>query len=185
MKRTGFYVSREWPEPSESEPLPKVLSHHKAGKEFLDEVQKANVDLRNHIRNYNDFVNLIYKLRERVIHAEELKEIGFFTDFKMSSAILIDSDIDGIIRTCGDRPGPYRKISEWGVYKNVIPSTNKNYYYLNPYYFAKSATRLLTQFADKYLKLVGHGKFLDKLDANDGFLQEANSFQQHSLRGME
>jgi hypothetical protein len=169
-----------------SDNIPSRISlNYKVGKEFLDEVQKANINLRDHIRSHNDFVNLIYRLRERVIHAEGLKEIGFFTDFNMSSIILIDSDIDGSIRTCGDRPGPYRKISEWGVYKYVIPETNKNYYYLNPYYFAKSATRRLIQFADEYLKLVGHGKFLDNLNANDTFFQEINAFQQYSLRGIE
>jgi hypothetical protein len=100
--------------PSDNFPS-RISLNNKVGKEFLDEVQRVNISLRNHIRSYNGFINLIYKLRERVIHAEGLKEIGFFTAFKVSSAILIDSEIEGAIRTRSDRPGPYGKISEWGV----------------------------------------------------------------------
>jgi hypothetical protein len=90
-----------------------------------------------------------------------------------------------MIRTCGDKLGPYKKLSEWGVYKYVVPSTDTNYFYLNPYYFAKSATRQLLQFADEYLKLAGHKKFLDSLSPNDSFSEEIKAFEMDSLRGVE
>lgn len=161
-----------------------VFLYNKVGSEFLHEVENKEPNLRNHIRNYGNFITLIYRLRERVIHAEGLKEIGFFYDFKMSSAILIDSDIDGLIRSCGDKPGPYKKLSEWGVYKYAVPGTKKNYFYLDPYYFTKSAAGLLLRFADEYLKLAGHGKFLDTLNSNDSFYQEITAFGQLSLKGV-
>ena len=169
-----------------SDNIPSRISlYNKVGGEFLQEVGNKEPDLRNHIRDYGNFITLIYRLRERVIHAEGLKEIGFFYDFKMSSAILIDSDIDGLMRACGDKPGPYKKLSEWGVYKYTIPGTIGNHFYLNPYYFAKSAVGLLLRFADEYLKLAGHTKFLDTLNDNDNFYQEITAFGQLSLKGIE
>ena len=153
------------------------------GKEFLDEVQKNNIGLRGHIRKHGDFIKLIDKFRQRVIHAEGLKEIGFFFGFKKHYPILIDSDIKGLIGSCGDRPGPYKKLSEWGIYDYapVYP----NHFYLDRYNFARSATRLLLKFADEYFRLAGHKKFLDTLNASDSFAQEMNAFQQLSLRGFE
>lgn len=168
--------------PAEKIPIGISLKNN-GGKKFLDEVQKNNIELRDHIRKHGDFIKLIDKFRQRVIHAEGLKEIGFFFDFKMHYPILIDSDINRIIRSCGDRQGPYKKLTEWGVY-DYVPEY-PNHFYLDRYYFAKSATRLLLKFADKYLKLVGHKKFLDKLNASDSFSQEINAFQQLSLRGVE
>jgi hypothetical protein len=101
------------------------------GKIFLDEVQKNNIELRDHIRKHGDFIKLIDKFRQRVIHARGLKEIGFFFDFKMHYPILIDSDINRIISSCGDRPGPYKKLSEWGVY-DYVP-VYPNHFYLDRY----------------------------------------------------
>jgi hypothetical protein len=173
-------------EAREGDNIPSRISlYNKVGSEFLHEVENKELSLRNHIRNFGNFITLIYRLRERVIHAEGLKEIGFYYEFKMSSAILIDSDIARMIRTCGDKLGPYKKLSEWGVYKYVVPSTDTNYFYLNPYYFAKSATRQLLQFADEYLKLAGHKKFLDSLSPNDSFSEEIKAFEMDSLRGVE
>jgi hypothetical protein len=169
----------------------KFPSHHvpsrislknNGGKEFLKEVEKQNIDLRNHIRTYANFINLIDKLRNRVVHARGLKEIGFYLDFKMSSVILINSDEEGMIRSSGDKPGPYRILSEWGVY-NYVPG--RNYFFVDPYFFARSATRLILRFADEFLKLAGHKKFLDNLNPNDDFSQLMNEFQKLSLRGIE
>jgi hypothetical protein len=56
---------------------------------------------------------------------------------------------------------------------------------MNPYYFAKAATQTLIPFADKYLELVGFGKFLETLEPNNNLLQEIRSFERHSLRGSE
>jgi hypothetical protein len=95
--------------------LSRISLYNKNGSDFLNEVEKVNLNLRNHIRNYNDFIVLIYNLREQVIHREGLKEMGFFHDFKISHAILISSDIDGLIKACGDKPGPYKRLSQWGI----------------------------------------------------------------------
>jgi hypothetical protein len=141
--------------------------------DFLDEVQNHDAKLRNHIRSNNDFITLIHKLRDKVIHAEGLKEMGVFFDFKISTFVPISKYEEGIIRSCGDKIGPYRKLTEWGVYK--VPN-NITDFYLIPYFFAKSATRLLLKFADEYLELDGHKKYLN---------QEINAFQRLSLRGVE
>jgi hypothetical protein len=159
----------------------RISLYNKNGGDFLKEVEKVNPRLRNHIRDYKDFIVLIYILREQVIHRQGLKEIGFYLDFKMFPAILIASDIEGLIRICGDRPGPYTILSQWGIYKFSTPEGNKNYYYMNPYYFAKSASHKLMQFADKYLHLEGFTKFVDKLPLTDGFVREMKSFQELSL----
>jgi hypothetical protein len=99
--------------------------------------------------------------------------MGVFFDFKISTFVPISKYEEGIIRSCGDKMGPYRKLTEWGVYK--VPN-NITDFYLIPYFFAKSATRLLLKFADEYLELDGHKKYLN---------QEINAFQRLSLRGVE
>jgi hypothetical protein len=147
----------------------RISLYNKNGSDFLNEVEKVNLNLRNHIRNYNDFIVLIYNLREQVIHREGLKEMGFFHDFRISHAILISSDIEGLIKVCGDKPGPYKKISQWGIYKYSIDQDNKKYYYMNPYYFARSASCKLVQFADEYMRIEGFTKFVDTLSSTNGF----------------
>jgi hypothetical protein len=160
----------------------RISLKNNGGKEFLKEVDNKEPNLRNHIRNHRDFINLIHNLRDRVIHTRGLTEIGFYFDFKISSVILINSDEEGMIRSCGDKLGPYRILSEWGVYKH---GPDKNLFYVNPYYFAKSATRLLLKFADEYLKLAGHKNFLDSLNPTEDFSQKIKELEQYSLRGIE
>jgi hypothetical protein len=155
------------------------------GGDFLKEVQKHNPALRNHIRSYNDFISFIHDLRDKVIHAEGRKEIGVFFVYKISTFIPIDNGEEGKIRLCGDKPGPYKKYTEWGVYKYVTPNTNTMDFFLIPYYFAKSATTLILKFVDEYLELTGQNRFLDKLEVNDEYYQMMTEFGQLSLRGIK
>jgi len=168
--------------PSDNVPS-RISLKNNGGKKFLREVEKHNIDLRNHIRGFGNFINLIDNLRNRVIHTTGLKEMGFFVDSRMSSTFSIDSNEEGTIRSYGDKSGPYKILSEWGVYKYVLTDNNKNYFLVNPYYFARSASRLLLKYADEYLKLVCHNKFLNKLDMNDSYYQVMTEFERLSLRG--
>jgi len=166
-------------------PYNRISLRNNGGKEFLKEVENHDVDLRNHIRNNNDFIALIHILRDKVIHAEGLREIGVFFDGKISTFIPIDSSQEGMIRCCGDKPGPYKQLTEWGVYKRVAPNTNIKDFFLVPYYFARSSTELLMKFADIYLELIGHERFLDSLSHDDDYSQLMSEFRQLSLRGIE
>jgi hypothetical protein len=156
------------------------------GKEFLKALRATNPDLRTHINKYVDFIKLIYELREAVVHREIPQGIRFVYDDHnekwQSSFIRINEEIKKQIHRCGDSNKKYDPISIWGVY-NI--STE---YLLEPFSFAKSAARVLIEFSNKYLKLLGYEDYFEELKskidndrASKEFLQDIEEFKKNRL----
>jgi len=156
-----------------------------AGKEFLKALRAADPCLRAHINEYVDFIKLIYELRETIIHREIPQGIRFECDehderWKFNF-IRIDQTIQNQISRCGDSNQKYDPISMWGVY-NI--STE---YLLEPLSFVKSAARVLIEFSNEYLRLLGYGDFLEELRSKndespkDFFLRDIEEFKNNRL----
>ena len=45
-----------------------------SGKKFLEKVKTINLNLKQHIDTFRDFINLVYAFREKVIHQEGLHQ---------------------------------------------------------------------------------------------------------------
>ena len=138
------------------DPIPpaKISLNPRAGRDFLRALRdsKRNPNLRKHINNYVNFIKLIYRLREVIIHREMLQKtalefIGSDEKWK-ANFVKIDHDIADCIRLCNDGDQKYEPITQWGRYR----LHNDNF--LEPFQFAKSATMILITFSNEYLELL-------------------------------
>jgi len=163
----------------------RVSLNPSAGKEFFKALKEKNSVLRNYINKYIDFIKLIYELRETIIHREIPQGIRFECDERDErwkfNFIRIDQSIQNQISRCGDSNQKYDPISMWGVY-NI--STE---YLLEPLSFVKSAARVLIEFSNEYLRLLGYGDFLEELRSKndespkDFFLRDIEEFKNNRL----
>jgi len=156
-----------------------------AGKEFLKALRAADPCLRAHINKFVDFIELIYGMREVIIHREIPQGIRFECDERDErwkfNFIRIDQSIQNQISRCGDIKQKYDPVSMWGVY-NIATE-----YLLEPFSFAKSTARVLTEFSNEYLKKLGYEDFLEELRnkkdrlTKDTFLSDIEEFINYRL----
>jgi hypothetical protein len=145
------------------DPIPpaKISLNPRAGRDFLRALRdsKRNPNLRKHINNYVNFIKLIYRLREVIIHREMLQKtalefIGSDEKWK-ANFVKIDHDIADCIRL-NDGDQKYEPITQWGMYRLHTDI------FLEPFQFAKSATKILITFSNEYLELLGFKDFVFK-----------------------
>lgn len=149
----------------------KISLNKKAGEDFLDALKQKNPDLRQHITTNADFINLIYQLRDVIIHREGVKTIQYGSWFGTRSDeyifVKISKELFDLINRLGDKMKKYDPVSEWGVHKDVLG------YKMSPYDFAKSATLRLSEFSNIYLKLLGFQNYFTNKNTDDSKRNEA------------
>lgn len=132
---------------------------------FLNEVRDANSDLRDHITEHMEFINLIYVLRPLVIHRGGYQDSQFEDRDEgwTGGVIPLDrfndtdrEDFERYYREIEDEPLPYDPITEWGVYQANLADMG----FIEPYHFMKAAVRTLVRFINEYLQLLGYENFL-------------------------
>jgi hypothetical protein len=143
----------------------RISLEKKAGKDFLRTFGKENPSLREHIKRYVNFINLIYKLRESIVHREipqgmDFEYRGYNGKWKCNF-VEISEDIQRLIHQNGDKQQEYDLVSCWGIY-NISDE-----YRLEPFRFVKSATKVLIEFSNEYLRLLGCKDFLEELKGKD------------------
>jgi len=160
----------------------KTSLNKKAGREFLNALREKNPNLRTHINEYVNFIKLIYELRELLIHGEML-DINSFTfiggekRYKIGT-VEVKGDIIDSIKLCDDKIRKYDNFTQWGVFKF------NNNYFLEPFHFVKTATKILVNFSNKYLGLLSYKNFIKELQdtkPNDTFLRSFESFVKDRL----
>lgn len=154
----------------------------RVGKVFLKAVGRKNPRLLNHVKKYLNFIKLIYQLREVIIHREMLQKIGVEFEGRDESWKMnffkVDGNIFSFIKQCGDKSQEYEVVTEWGIYR-----LHKDYF-LEPFHFAKSATRTSVEFSNKYLELLGFTNYIIKLKKKkitDDFLRGIEGFERDNL----
>lgn len=151
----------------------------KAGKDFLGKLRELNTDLRDFVAKHSSFILLLYDMRQLAIHREmhedfTFQEVGTNSNWN-ASLIKISDECYSLVRQCGDCELPYDKVSKWGILK-------LNDVYLDPYQFAKTATRRLLPFADYCLELMGYSNSFDDTDTkNVGYINELKRFDESRL----
>jgi len=139
----------------------KTSLYSKLGKEFLQELEKVNSQLRKHIIKYSNFIYLIYSLREYAIHREGFRIMSPFqtryntrrTSSLDSDSFTVTEDVVNAIRGTGYKNSP-NEINQWGI------SYSEPFIFLQPYKFCKTLAILLIEFSDRYLDLLGFPDFL-------------------------
>jgi hypothetical protein len=93
-----------------------------------------------------------------------------------SNLIIINHQIKDYIKQCGDKPSPYKIITEWGVIDRDGRID------LDPFYFAKNVVNKLIRFADIYLQLLGYDTFSNNIDPRDAFIKDLEYFKRTMIR---
>lgn len=152
----------------------KISLSNNIGRDFLREIRNQNSDLRNHINDYVDFINLIYSLREVVLHREGLSAIGYVyrdvDDSWQYNFVKISKDIADLIKRNGDSANNFDPISKWGVYQDAVG------YVLSPFQFTKQAGKKLIEFSNRYLELLEFSNFFDSLNPSNDFFKRNKRF---------
>lgn len=146
-----------------------VSLNSNAGKRFLKGLRDQNPQLRKHIQDSNKFIQLIYQLREVVIHREMLPRTRFESTYYSNSwrinLLEITPEVHSLIKQCKDKKLKYQQRTEWGLFQL---STSIG---IEPYCFAKKAARVLVDFCDKYFHHLGFESSLDN------FMEEAEQIE--------
>ena len=162
---------------------PSTTSLYKnAGKDFLKALREKDPKLHRHRSKFAYLINLIHEFRELLIHREMLDMQNFTPSMDeekhIISAVEVNKKTINLIKQCGDKIREYDNFIEWGVFNH------DKKYFISPYYFAKTATRTLIEFSNKYLEFLGYNNFIDELqkkDLNDPFLESLKSFENNRL----
>ena len=159
--------------------LRKVCINNNGGREFLREIRSRNQTLRDHISNYMTFINLVYELRELIVHREGLAHIAFENrgdNHWRANLITINEHVRERLRTCGDVPSEFDPFTLWGFCQL------HDFLLLEPYHFALEATRKLRAFVDRYLELLGSPSFIASARTRgDDFADTLNRFERGHL----
>jgi hypothetical protein len=158
----------------------RISLNNKGKNDFLKEVKSKRPDLRDYINNSVNFINLIYSLREPVVHREGLPKTVFEYNNKdgnwKANFIKVDTIVKRNLEACGDTKRKYDPFTEWGLYE--LPTNCM----LDPYIFSIAAIRKLTKFVEGYLELLGYPSFIDsQKQRDDDFTKTLKTFEKYHL----
>lgn len=148
----------------------KITLRKKMGGDFLRQLRDQNADLSDFIAREQCFIELIYILRDRIVHRERLPQTTFdYHDgagsWKASFVEIPEKTLEYINQY--DKRQEHEPITEWGVYK--LDSR----IYIEPFHFTKALAKKLAEFCNKYFELLNfdqllemHPEIKDKLEKN-------------------
>ncbi len=146
--------------------LSRVSLNPRSGRDFLRAFREDAPTLRQHISKFTSFIKLIYEFREFVIHRDMLEKTGMISTGKGKkwemNFIRTNPNILQFIRQCGDSDQKYDLLTKWGLYKLVDDE-----FYLEPFRFTKTATRMLIDFSNEYLELLDIDNSRDEAQNNE------------------
>jgi len=154
----------------------KVSINNNGGREFLREIRGKNPNIRYHINAHVEFINLIYLFRELVVHREGLSKTWFESESWEANFIEVTDEIKQKLKFCGDRNSEYDPFTKWGFYQL------HSELFLDPYNFSINAIKILIEFVDKYLELLGYSSFIDlQKQKTEDFTDSLNVFEKYHL----
>lgn len=171
--KTNAYLGINYPVPV------RISLSSKSGKEFLKQINDKDPALHSLIRKNEHLINLIYSLREFVVHREGFERSRF--RFQSNDGpwdanfIQIQKNILLEIKHCGDRKSKFDSISTWGIYISGDDSL------LEPYHFASEVLKKLIPFVDGYLELLRYSSFIDEQQRDSDFSRTLNIFVENHL----
>ena len=118
------------------------------GEDFLKALDTANHSLKCHIDTYRNFINLVYSLREDVIHKHGLEESVIPLVPNWNCFIKIEKHVEAYIENCGNSKHIYKYISNWGMF------TRNGEILLDPFFFSKNLLTSIISFTNEFIQLV-------------------------------
>jgi hypothetical protein len=123
---------------------------------------------------------MIYLFRELVVHREGLSKSGF--EYKgrdgnwRANFIKVSAEIKEKLKLCGDKARDYDPFTKWGFYDSGTQ------YFVDAYNFSLEAVKKLTEFIEKYLKLLGYSSFIELQEQkNNDFTKRMKFFKRYHL----
>jgi hypothetical protein len=158
--------------------IPSRTSLNKsAGDEFLKKLKVTDPNLWGLIDKHRDFIRVIYRMRESVIHTKGLLNAGFHYDSGngrtwVANVVDLSKDIDVFKDICSWTTGtkPFEPLTDWGIYDGYNRKTTWTLF--SPYDFAKAATRKLAEFCDCYLGALGFSDYVGTPDPHNSLLDD-------------
>lgn len=128
--------------------------------DLIVELKDKDLKLYNNIQDHVDFLKLIYDLRNEIVHSEML-DIAFLNskDIK-SNALILNDEIFRYFLCYPKKINKTKRLDFWGVKKINVQGNEK--YLIEPFNFSKKATKILIDFSNTYLKLLGNSNFIEE-----------------------
>ena len=132
---------------------------------LLDQLECENLPLNQHIKNNQNFIQLIEQVRNLVIHREGFPKGGFhnetegidFNYIRLNESSIGES-VERKIESLGDEELKYHPFTEWGVHR----MDGFDFVSLEPHHFLKRSVTELIEFTDKFLELCGYDNFVQQ-----------------------
>lgn len=126
----------------------KISFSNDNGADFLKALDAINHNLKSHVDAHRNFINLVYSLRENVIHKEGLEASIIPLVPNWNSFIKIDKQVQSFIQNCGNSKHIYKYISDWGLFHR------NNEILLDPFFFSSNLLTNTITFTRKFVQLV-------------------------------
>jgi hypothetical protein len=135
-----------------------TLQEKVVGKDFLQQLRNQNDKLYDFIDHEQCFIELIYILRDKIVHRESLPQTTFeYHDsegnWKANFVEIPGKAVENINQF--DRRQEDEPLTEWGIYKVDARI------YIEPFHFTKASARKLAEFCNKYFELLNFDRFLE------------------------
>lgn len=124
--------------------------------EFLEKVKEKNLELYQHINDFLNYINLIYEIRNFVIHREMFFE-QLTIDSKNSngewkgSFLKLNIEMYNLFIKLKSKKIIFEGLNDWGLYEKFI-----DFKCVDMYIFGKRALKEIVIFSTKYLSLLGY-----------------------------
>lgn len=129
--------------------------------DFISELKTKDMALYEHIHDNIDFLRIIHKLRNRIIH-QEMFNMAFLESGEVKlNTLIINEEIVKYLRCYPKEINKTNRLELWGVRKiNVLKGSEQ--YLIEPFHFSKEAAKVLIKFSNNYLELLGNSNFVEK-----------------------
>lgn len=147
--------------------------------DYLDKIRDKDTDLRDFISEYLNFIRLIHKFRNKVIHREGLETTSFSNQGDIrwnANFIKIDDDVKNRLNEL-DNKKVHDPFTNWGYFELTPKNT-----YIEPYHFSKMGISQVIEFCDEYLKLLGYDSSIEAQRGKDTqFSRTMELFEKYHL----
>lgn len=156
----------------------KITLREKVGGDFLKQLGVKNRSLFDFISDNENFIELFYPLRERILHRERLEQSGFehcSSEGKWeANFIKVPPDVAEIIRQF-DEEQEYELVNRWGMYSG----------FLEPFHFVRASTEKLIEFCNRYFELLNFEALLDMYPEVRRKIEESGLSKSHKTFAKE
>lgn len=139
----------------------KVSLNPDNANDFISKLEPKDRTLYTHIHDNIDFLRIIHKLRNRIIH-QEMYNMAFLESGEVKlNTLIINGEIVKHLRCHPKEIDKTIRLKLWGV-RRINVSNGPNQYLIEPFHFSKEAAKVLINFSNTYLKLLGNSNFVEE-----------------------